>query len=101
MLAMVACYRRDGVVYALIRKVGNRPLGGCVFGERSKTKTEGAEHILVKPKRPKRRANWFCRCVSRPRCRRVRRRNRLAVGCPPYDHQHGFRPVSSVASYRR
>ncbi|MDR1923203.1 MAG: hypothetical protein LBQ66_02420 [Planctomycetaceae bacterium] len=22
--------------------------------------------------------------VFRPRCRRVRRRNRLAVGCPPY-----------------
>jgi hypothetical protein len=27
---------------------------------------------------------WFCRCVFRPHCRRVRRRNRLAVGCPPY-----------------
>ncbi|MDR1926040.1 MAG: hypothetical protein LBQ66_16855 [Planctomycetaceae bacterium] len=123
------------------RKVGNRPLGGCVFGERSKPKTVGAEHVSAKPKRPKRRAVWFCRCVSRsscrlaptlftkkawqsvahltvavrfpphwdegkPRpynvsvfwfwaieiqmrfwrsgCRRVRRRNRLAVGYPPY-----------------
>ncbi|MDR1924988.1 MAG: hypothetical protein LBQ66_11510 [Planctomycetaceae bacterium] len=27
---------------------------------------------------------WFCRCVFRSRCRRVRRRNRPAVGCPPY-----------------
>jgi hypothetical protein len=25
-----------------------------------------------------------CRCVSRPNCRRVRRRNRPAVGYPPY-----------------
>jgi hypothetical protein len=29
-------------------------------------------------------AFWFCRCVFRPRCRRVRRRNRPAVGYPPY-----------------
>jgi hypothetical protein len=43
--------------------VGNRLPGGCVFGERSKTKTEGAEHASVKPKRPKHRADWFCRCV--------------------------------------
>jgi hypothetical protein len=68
--------------------VGNRPLGGCVFGERSKTKTEGTENVSVKPKHPKRRVCWFCRCVNRPRCRRVRRRNRPAVGYPPYVYQH-------------
>jgi hypothetical protein len=43
--------------------VGNRLLGGYVFGERSKTKTEGAENVSVKPKRPKRRVCWFWRCV--------------------------------------
>ncbi|MDR1924360.1 MAG: hypothetical protein LBQ66_08295 [Planctomycetaceae bacterium] len=31
----------------------------------------------------------------------LRRRNRLAVGCLPYDHQHINRHTSSVASYRR
>ncbi|MDR1925713.1 MAG: hypothetical protein LBQ66_15195, partial [Planctomycetaceae bacterium] len=31
----------------------------------------------------------------------LRRRNRLAVGCPPYDHHRFSRPISSVASYRR
>ncbi|MDR1923033.1 MAG: hypothetical protein LBQ66_01565 [Planctomycetaceae bacterium] len=41
------------------RKVGNRPLGGCVFGERSKPKTEGAENVSVKPKRPTFWACWF------------------------------------------
>jgi hypothetical protein len=39
--------------------VGNRPLGGCVFGERSKPKTEGAEYASAKPKRPKRKADWL------------------------------------------
>ncbi|MDR1925724.1 MAG: hypothetical protein LBQ66_15255 [Planctomycetaceae bacterium] len=29
-------------------------------------------------------AFWFCQCVLRPSCRRVRRRNRPAVGYPPY-----------------
>ncbi|MDR1924167.1 MAG: hypothetical protein LBQ66_07320 [Planctomycetaceae bacterium] len=36
-------------------------------------------------------AFWFCRCVNHSRCRRAImihwRRNRPAVGCPPYDHQ--------------
>ncbi|MDR1923084.1 MAG: hypothetical protein LBQ66_01825 [Planctomycetaceae bacterium] len=27
--------------------MGNRPLGGYVFGERSKPKTEGAEYVLI------------------------------------------------------
>ncbi|MDR1925311.1 MAG: hypothetical protein LBQ66_13155 [Planctomycetaceae bacterium] len=27
--------------------MGNRPLGGYVFGERSKPKTEGAENVLI------------------------------------------------------
>jgi hypothetical protein len=45
------------------RKVGNRPLGGCVFGERSKTKTVDRQTTLAKPKRPKRRTFWFFRCV--------------------------------------
>ncbi|MDR1925449.1 MAG: hypothetical protein LBQ66_13845 [Planctomycetaceae bacterium] len=27
--------------------MGNRPLGGCVFGERSKPKTERAENVLI------------------------------------------------------
>ncbi|MDR1925935.1 MAG: hypothetical protein LBQ66_16325 [Planctomycetaceae bacterium] len=31
----------------------------------------------------------------------LRRRNRPAVGYPPYDHQRIKRPISSVASYRR
>ncbi|MDR1923735.1 MAG: hypothetical protein LBQ66_05105, partial [Planctomycetaceae bacterium] len=29
------------------RKVDNRPLGGCVFGERSKTKTVDRQNMLV------------------------------------------------------
>jgi hypothetical protein len=38
-------------------------LVNSVFGERSKPKTEGAEYASAKPKRPKRKADWFCRCV--------------------------------------
>ncbi|MDR1922736.1 MAG: hypothetical protein LBQ66_00060 [Planctomycetaceae bacterium] len=38
--------------------MGNRLLGGCVFGERSKPKTVDRQTTLANPKRPKRRACW-------------------------------------------
>ncbi|MDR1925710.1 MAG: hypothetical protein LBQ66_15180 [Planctomycetaceae bacterium] len=65
------------------RRVVNRPPGGCVFGERSKTKTVGAENVLIYQIAPT-FGVLVNQCVLRPRCRRVRRRNRPAVGCPPY-----------------
>ncbi|MDR1925488.1 MAG: hypothetical protein LBQ66_14040, partial [Planctomycetaceae bacterium] len=102
------------------RKVANRPLGGCVFGERSKPKTEGAENVLVfsLPKttrvgvvgarlalvpmeRKTHRQNQTAQnvgCVGfadacwRSSCRRAImiywRRNRPAVGYPPYVCRH-------------
>jgi hypothetical protein len=123
--------------------VDNRPLGGCVFGERSKPKTAGAEYVLIYQNAQNvGRFGFagacsapavgeyadataqrsvahltFCRCVFRstvfgllrsPKtqppsgrlptlrfasacsaplfsaCSARRKRNRLAVGCPPY-----------------
>ncbi|MDR1923036.1 MAG: hypothetical protein LBQ66_01580 [Planctomycetaceae bacterium] len=80
--------------------MGNRPLGGYVFGERSKPKTVGAENASVKPKRP---TFWAIESPVRVGDPVVglRRRNRPAVGCPPYDHQRINRPISSGASPRR
>ncbi|MDR1922851.1 MAG: hypothetical protein LBQ66_00635 [Planctomycetaceae bacterium] len=92
------------------RKVDNRPLGGCVFGERSKPKTVGRNTHRQNQNAQNIERVGFANAVSapvvgeyadatarrsvahltlpynvfRPRCRRVRRRNRLAVGCPPY-----------------
>jgi hypothetical protein len=78
--------------------VGNRPPGGCVFGERSKPKTVDRQTTSAKPKRPKRRACWFCRCVlaiQLSACADAIHQESLAVGCPPYVSNPSWRSVQT------
>ncbi|MDR1925428.1 MAG: hypothetical protein LBQ66_13740 [Planctomycetaceae bacterium] len=74
--------------------MGNRPLDGnvrwttdrwaVVFSASEARRKQWSGKRVNIPNRPKRLTFWFCQCVFRPNCRRVRRRNRLAVGCLPW-----------------
>jgi hypothetical protein len=112
-LATVTCYRRNeaGIVLVIVRWVTDRRafLVNSVFGERSKTKTMGAEHVLICQIAQNVWRVGFADVFWRSSCRLAptqppggrlptlrlpirfgdpvvgfRRRNRLAVGYSPY-----------------
>jgi hypothetical protein len=81
-----AAKRRGNCRRCRQRKVGNRPQGGYVFGERSKPKTVGQKTYWY-TKLPKRLAFWFCRyvlAIQLSACADAIHQESLAVGCPPY-----------------